>query len=364
MAISHVKSVTIADGTNTNIVRPGDWNSAHNVFYTLTGNTNNASTVSGSNVIFSGGSNVTLVGSSNSIGFSVGNYITTGALSDHSHGNPTLNLTNLSGTTGSASNGLTISLSAGNYITTGAQSDHSHGNPTLNLTNLSGTTASASNGLTISLSAAAPGGGAGQTFNSGWSPRDGVEWVAGQQGNGTCFVQPMVVPGQVNVSNFKMPSVYTNASNSSNSFTVSFWVGVYTKNGASLSSLHSTSWSTNITNSGTAGSYSLFAVMKVINIPWTTTITAGEYWVGIVSRTTTGAGAGMTMSQMLASQPNSNWSGYMGVANNATNQVRLGLGFYGTTTAGVLGSMAFSQIQGTGSLNLRPPIFFFGGSTH
>jgi hypothetical protein len=39
--------------------------------------------------------------------------------------------------------------------------NHSHGNPTLNLTNISGTTASASNGLTISLSAAAPGGGAG-----------------------------------------------------------------------------------------------------------------------------------------------------------------------------------------------------------
>lgn len=131
-------------------------------------------------------------------------FLTTAAQSGHSHGNPTLALTNLSGTTASNSAGLTLSLSANspaagvgieagtrtattagnlrwetgngitfgldavggsvmtashNALTTAAQSDHSHGNPTLALTNLTGTTASASNGLTISLSAAAAGGG-------------------------------------------------------------------------------------------------------------------------------------------------------------------------------------------------------------
>lgn len=136
---------------------------------------------------------------------SQGAYLTTAALSDHSHGNPTLALTNISGTTESNSAGLTLSLSAAapgagggiaaaagtqtatsgtvlfnnsngvtfgmsnsslitashNGLTTAALSDHSHGNPTLALTNLSGTTASASNGFTLSLSAAAPGGGGG-----------------------------------------------------------------------------------------------------------------------------------------------------------------------------------------------------------
>lgn len=84
---------------------------------------------------------------------SQGAYLTTAALSNHSHGDPQLNLTNLSGTTASNSAGFTLSLSAGNYLTTAALSNHSHGNPTLALTNLSGTTASASNGLTLSLSA-------------------------------------------------------------------------------------------------------------------------------------------------------------------------------------------------------------------
>ncbi len=54
-------------------------------------------------------------------------------------------------------NGSTLTATVQtNYLTTAALSNHSHGNPTLALTNLSGTTASASNGLTLSLSAAAP----------------------------------------------------------------------------------------------------------------------------------------------------------------------------------------------------------------
>lgn len=54
--------------------------------------------------------------------------------------------------------GLLLAVPA--YLTTAAASNHSHGNPTLALTNLTGTTASASNGFTLSLSAAAPGAAA------------------------------------------------------------------------------------------------------------------------------------------------------------------------------------------------------------
>jgi hypothetical protein len=86
MAISHVKSNTIADWTGTvtvgnstggtetvaasNLVRPSDWNSAHNQFYTLSGNTTNASTASGTNVVFQGAGGVTLSGNGDTIVFS------------------------------------------------------------------------------------------------------------------------------------------------------------------------------------------------------------------------------------------------------------------------------------------------------
>lgn len=61
--------------------------------------------------------------------------------------------------------GLNVSLNHPAWLTTAANSTHSHGNPTLNLTNLSGTTASASNGFTLSLSAASIPAQTNQTAN-------------------------------------------------------------------------------------------------------------------------------------------------------------------------------------------------------
>ena len=263
--IKHIYTSPVADGTATSVVRPTDWNSQH--AYTIQdavsfgGNTAGVmALVSSGTLVLAGGNNITLsqdgqsvtvsgatipstaglisainvsagttsnnmsaltFANSNGVSFglagsvltgtvatnyqSQGAYLTTAALSNHSHGNPTLALTNLSGTTASNSAGLTLSLSAGaggagdgvnilaagsqtanttgtvlfnnsngitfgmsnnsvitaahNALTTAAASDHSHGNPTLALTNLTGTTASASNGFTLSLSAAAPGAG-------------------------------------------------------------------------------------------------------------------------------------------------------------------------------------------------------------
>ena len=201
---SHSHGVTL-NLTNINGTTSGDSNG---IVLSLSAGAGGAG--DGWNPIAAGGSTANstqsiIFSNSNGISFSLNgstitashNALTTAALSNHSHGNPTLNLTNLAGTTGSNSAGFTLSLSAtaqsqqpmyfsasnsntsantlqfGNsngiswsvsngslvgtvktdYLTTAANSTHSHGNPTLALTNLSGTTASASNGLTLSLSA-------------------------------------------------------------------------------------------------------------------------------------------------------------------------------------------------------------------
>lgn len=91
MAISHVFTNAIGDFTGTitgfnsqastttiaatNIVRPSDWNSAHYQYYTLSGNTTNASTASGTNVVFSAAGNITLAGSTGTIVISGGQII-------------------------------------------------------------------------------------------------------------------------------------------------------------------------------------------------------------------------------------------------------------------------------------------------
>lgn len=229
LTVGHNLSATTPDDPNYEI-RPSHWNDTHAVTLDISA-TEISGLFSNANGLSFGLSNNSITGSytvptqtafvlSNANGVSFGTngstvtatvatnyqsqgaYLTTAALSNHSHGNPTLNLTNLSGTTASNSAGFTLSLSAGNYlttamasnrgsdfvqataafagtnasgtiasngisvsvgnyITTGALSNHSHGNPQLNLTNLSGTTASNSAGFTLSLSAAAPGAGGG-----------------------------------------------------------------------------------------------------------------------------------------------------------------------------------------------------------
>jgi hypothetical protein len=158
-------------------------------------------------------------------------FLTTAAQSNHSHGNPTLALTNLTGTTASNSAGFTLSLSGAgggvinqtgpniadsaatitsgtvlfnnangisfglngstmtashNALTTAAQSNHSHGNPTLALTNLTGTTASESNGFTLSLSAAAPGAGGGVAVSAGTTSTNNTT-VSFADNNGISF---------------------------------------------------------------------------------------------------------------------------------------------------------------------------------
>lgn len=136
------------------------------------GNTSGTTGMAHDQIVFQGGNNITLsqsnVGNSATIIFSgptLTNYLTTAALSNHSHGNPTLALTNLTGTTASNSNGLTISLSAAlgggagdgvNILAAGTQTANTTG--TVLFQNANGVTFGMSNNSIITASVAAAGG--------------------------------------------------------------------------------------------------------------------------------------------------------------------------------------------------------------
>jgi len=60
MPIQHFYTQTVADGTATSLVRPSDWNSAHNMVYNLSGNTLGSSQLVGSDITLVGGNNITL----------------------------------------------------------------------------------------------------------------------------------------------------------------------------------------------------------------------------------------------------------------------------------------------------------------
>ena len=226
-----------------------------------------------------------------------------------------------------------------------------------------GVTASVA-GLTASINIPGGGGGGGGATLNYFNPQDAYLQVATQIGQGNLMFQPMQVP-DVAFDRVVIPINYSNASNSSNSFTVSMWVGTYTRNVSTLSLLSSISTSYNITNSGTVGSYSLYAGMRLLSIPMgaTNTLEQGQYYVGMVSRTTTGGGAGMTMSNMVISQINSSFSGIFGQASAVTIQYTRGLGMYSATTNAMPATVGFNQLTGNSSQYLRQPAFYIVNGT-
>lgn len=292
MALSHVKNDTIADFTGTitgfnsqgstttinatDIVRPSDWNSAHNFFQTISGGTAGFSTASGTNLVF---------------GFT---------------------------------------------------------------NEISGSLSTAAGAATLWI---------GQKYNtaSGFNPYKDYEVVTGQAGQGTLQIDPEYIPN-IQFDRVMFPLFNTNSSNSSGSHTLSLWFGIYSRNISTLSLFASVSASVAITHSGTAGSYSLYSGMRLFSIGMTTTIPAGSYWLGILSRTTSG-GANGSYSQMVLSNIASNFLGHFGSSHNTTYQFTLGQGVYTATTSGIPNSIAFSQIRGSDSAALRAIACMFASGT-
>lgn len=264
----------------------------------------------------------------------------------------------------SNSNGISFGMNAltmtaaHNAITTGALSNHSHGNPQLNLTNLSGTTASNSAGFTLSLSAAAAGGG---VTLSGHNPYQGAVGALAAMSNASLLLYPIDVPAAFQYDRVVVPIHFSQATNSTLTVTNSMWWGFFTKNANSLSLAHSGSGSFSINGSGTASS-GQNSGPRIVSFGNTTTIPAGNYYLGYVWRTTT-AGANATLSNFVASFLNSSISGYIG-SSSVTNQPYLaGQGVWTSTTAGMPDSLAFTNIRANSSAYQRPPIFHFTSGT-
>jgi len=206
------------------------------------------------------------------------------------------------------------------------------------------------------------GGGGGGLVVSEYAAYPDHEWVVGQIGSNSVHVQPYPVDKEVRHSYLLLGQHFTATSNSSGSFTVSYHVGLYTLNGSTLSLLSSTSSSMGATMSGTVGSYSWYAGPRNFVIPWTNTISAGRYWLAVLSRTSASP-AGMTLSQMLRTQPNSVFSGYFGQASATSRQLSAFLGIVGTTTTALPAAISSNHIIGSGSLGLRAPVAHFAIST-
>lgn len=305
-------------------------------------------------LIFAGGNNVTLSGSTNA-----GSMTITISAAAGGGGGAGIGISNLGNTAGTSG-----TVTIGNYILVGSgaislSQSSSGSNGTLSI--LAPATSSFVGVQGISVSTAGSTISIGARSNTMWFPYNEALNVAGQQGQGTLHFFPVDPRDPTEFDRVAFPVVMTYATNSTGSITASLWFGLYTKNAATLSLQYSSSTTQGITFSGTANS-SVLSGIRLLTMGFTTTVNAGRYYVGVLSRTTSG-GANATLSQLLISQLNSNFSGLMGVATNASMQWPPGAGIYSATTSSLPNSVGFSELRGTGSLGARPPSWFARSGT-
>lgn len=225
-----------------------------------------------------------------------------------------------------------------------------------------------SNGITLSQSTGAAGSAATVSMfgyrpvtYSGCQPfRDQFMNTLGTS-QGTLSVYPATIHNcQFDRIGFFVSA--SNATNSSGSHTLTFGWGIYTKNDSTLSAITTLSTSVAITASGTAGSYSRYSGLRMITIPWTSTLTEGNYWMAMFSRSTSG-GANASYSLLAMSNGLRTYAGLINAAANNSLQASLGQGIYATSTTANRDSIAFSNLIGSSTgANRFPIVNFYSGT--
>ena len=326
-----------------------------------------------------------------------------------------------------------------------AASDHSHGNPTLALTNLSGTTASASNGFTLSLSAAAPGGGgttnqtgpniaAGtQTATSGtvvFSNANGFTFgmsnssvvtasysstratlsglviapfggyagplhfaqSSASLGQNSLYIYPVQIEDYLTCDHIRMPVLVSNSSSAAASVQKgqTYRLAIYTRNATNATVLtrhYSTSYTiaashnsnaswalSMITAIGNSTSYnSVTASSAGLNLsaslhgprefimPVSSLFPPGEYWFAVAASTSSvGAGGSvLQMSNLAVAHQTFNRPGLSTASSNSGWQQFMGAGIYSATTGAMPGGISLTQINQAGTF----PVMFAATGT-
>jgi len=391
-------SINVSAGTTSNNLTAMTFNNANGLSFGL-----NASTITGSYSTLPIATDVKDVGAAGSTGtaasYAPADHVHAGVVriaagsnlgntagnTQAKHGNwiivGTNNIT-ISGATGAVSNTLSVvGPTLTQYLTTARASNDAIGlntaqsnvTWTVNSSGLSldargyaGTGTSAtnasvtmnSNGLAINV--AAPGGGV--TNYTYMPPTVYGSGITQAIANGSMSFVPMPLYAELQFDNLMHQIYYTNAVNSSGALTITFFAGVYTRNASTLSLYGSSSSVFNIVNSGTQGIFSSIGGVRALPMGWTTTLTAGNYYMGIGLSTAT-ASSNCSISQLVGVNQGSTVSGVFGLASNATQGMPLGWGRLTIATQQAPNSVLFADINQTASANRRALVFWMQSNT-
>jgi hypothetical protein len=212
------------------------------------------------------------------------------------------------------------------------------------------------NGSTISLGV--PG-----TARSEWVPYWGSQTPI-QIGNGTVQVYPANMDAVFSASRADVYASISGATIALSTYagTISAYVGVYTRNGSTLSLASSGSQSYSFSNSSNLN-LTAFSGVRNLSVPINVNGAPQDAWFGVMTQTASANTNAWTASNMVIPGNGVALAGILGASVNATQQQMLGLGVYSVSSAALPSSMAFSGINGTGSAAAMMPAIAFHNVT-
>jgi len=341
MAVSHVKSNTVANWTGTvtvgnstggtqtinatDLVRPADWNSVHNQFYTLSGNTTNASTASGTNVVFAASGNVTLSGAGDTIVISgpANNYVSFFQNVPYFQGTGTM-------TVGGASANMVFPF----FLPEDGSFSYLRLPVSMSLATTTFTTGAAGYGSSVAQSNTlwfniyTRGTGA-NSQSARWYTSASTTWAFQISYSGT-----------------------------SSTHSVSHNITFPAEGGVSSSTqLSTTQASASINEGSAAGMSSNFQGVRWFDMPFAASLSEGNYIAAIQRSSTTAGGSnvGLGISAWMVTQHNSS-IGFPNLASNSTYQLMPYLGSWTTNTLGATTSSIARSLVST-SASYPVPIF-------
>lgn len=321
-----------------------------------TGNTTQSSsgTASFGSLIFQGAGNV-------SVGASNGSVVISGAGGGGGVGLGVSTFGNTAGTTGTLNSGTVVLVGSGAVSL--SQSTNTNGatisinGPALSSIMGAGLVSVSTNASTISISV--PG-----NIASNWMPPYLGSQVTALMGNGTVQVFPALCAANFSATqaNIFISMSLSTSSNSSYAGTLSAQIGLYTRNGSTLSLASSGSQSYAFTNTSNNSTGSLQG-FRGLSMPINVNMAPSDLWIAVLTQTSSAGTNWFTAQNVLYSNQVGSYSGLFGAANVSTNQSILGLGQFTATSAALPASIAFSQIVGTNASQALIPAVVFNNVT-
>lgn len=314
----------------------------------ISGNTTGTTAqISTGTLTLAGGNNITLSQSGNAITISGANVISTGGL--YALGNTTQN------------SSTTLNLSALSFDALGAMTwGYSNGSiqvsaPATSSISGTGLVSVSVNGSTISIGAAQPQLSLFQAIPP-------ANTSITQIGQGSVVVYPVFQPEAFTATRADVFASISGSSSSNSSYAgvVSVYMGAYTRNGSTLSLASSGSQSYQFTNTSN-NSFGSITGLRRLSVPFNVNYSGNQdLYVGMMSLTSSTNAAWFTASNVVVPWANTaQLQGLIGEASNNSKQYVPGMGIFSATSGGMPASIGLSQISGLGSTGqYLPPVNF------